>query len=238
MAATYKFILENEVISSTKGALVVVTAYWKALKNDFGKTWDFVPTRLTTPVTTAQLDHRILDLTIIKRVFHCGFPVFQEFVNTLLPEASNNRLTSSCVSRKLSNDQTSKSSWSLSAAFASKKPRPGTLTTLTSPIVTSSRAGIITNCPFAEFSDLIHRVLTFLRLKGKQPPEIWEVSRADVCLVGQKLDWGRGGLGPLHPPHPPPSFSFFPSGFPCAQYLCPAPSHYWVWRTHTPIVYF
>ena len=27
MAAKYKFILENEVISSTKGALVVVTAY-------------------------------------------------------------------------------------------------------------------------------------------------------------------------------------------------------------------
>ena len=78
----------------------------------------------------------------------------------------------------------------------------------------------------------------FWDLKGKQPPEIWEVSRADVCLVGQKLDWGRGGLGPLHPPHPPPSFSFFPSGFPCAQYLCPAPSHYRVWRTHTPIVYF
>ena len=44
--------------------------------------------------TTAQLDHRILDLTIIKRVFHCGFPVFQpkvfqELVNKLLPEASN-----------------------------------------------------------------------------------------------------------------------------------------------------
>ena len=32
MAAKYKFILENEVISSTKGALVVVTAYWEALK--------------------------------------------------------------------------------------------------------------------------------------------------------------------------------------------------------------
>ena len=44
--------------------------------------------------TTAQLDHRILDLTIIKRVFHCGFPVFQskvfqELVNKLLTEASN-----------------------------------------------------------------------------------------------------------------------------------------------------
>ena len=46
MAATYKFILENEVISSTKGALVVVTAYWKALKNDFGKKLRFCPNQV------------------------------------------------------------------------------------------------------------------------------------------------------------------------------------------------
>ena len=67
-----------------------------SLQSAFGKTWDFVPTRSTPPATTAQLDHRILDLTIniIKRVFHCGSPVFQpkvfqDLVLTLLPEASN-----------------------------------------------------------------------------------------------------------------------------------------------------
>ena len=43
MAAKYRFILDNEVISSTTGALVVVTAYWEALKKDFWKYLGFCP---------------------------------------------------------------------------------------------------------------------------------------------------------------------------------------------------
>ena len=110
--------------------------------------------------------------------------MFQELVNTLLPEASNDHSTSNWLSRKLPNDQTSKISWSLSAAFSSKKPRPGTLTTLTSPIVTSLRAGIITNCLLAEFWDLLHWVLTFLRFEGKA------ASRNMRGLEGRRLPCG------------------------------------------------
>ena len=74
-----------------------------AFKECFWKNLGFCPIQVDphTPsfnfsATTAQLDHRILDLTIniIKRVFYCGSPVFQpkvfqELVNTLPPEASN-----------------------------------------------------------------------------------------------------------------------------------------------------
>ena len=95
------------------------------------------------------------------------------------------------------------------------------MTTLTSPIVTSSRAGIITNCPFAEFSDLIHRVLTFLRFEGKA------ASRNMRGLEGRRLPCGtevrlrQRGAGTPPPPSPSPLLLLLPLRLPLRPVLVP-----------------
>ena len=95
------------------------------------------------------------------------------------------------------------------------------MTTLTSPIVTSSRTGIITNFLFAEFSDLIHQVLTFLRFEGKA------ASRNMRGLEGRRLPCGtevrlrQRGAGTPPSPSPSPLLLLLPLRLPLRPVLVP-----------------